>query len=72
MESCFRKAEAGGFEAFVTVDQNLKYQQKLQGRTLSIVVVIAVTNRLADLAPLAPQVLAALASIKQGELIEVQ
>ena len=31
-------AEADGFEAIVTTDQNLKYQQNLTGRNISIVV----------------------------------
>ena len=31
-------AESDGFEAIVTTDQNLKYQQNLTGRSISIVV----------------------------------
>ncbi|MEP6945327.1 MAG: hypothetical protein ABJA02_05370 [Acidobacteriota bacterium] len=31
-------AESDGFEAIVTTDQNLKYQQNLTGRNISIVV----------------------------------
>ena len=34
------KAEAAGFEAFVTTDQNLKYQQNLPGRRLAIAVLM--------------------------------
>ncbi len=33
-----RAAEEGGFEVFVTTDSNLKYQQNLEARVLSIVV----------------------------------
>jgi len=33
-------AEAAGFEVFVTTDKNLKYQQSLATRTLSIVVLL--------------------------------
>lgn len=33
------QAEAAGFEVLVTTDQNLKYQQNLTGRSISIVVV---------------------------------
>ena len=33
-------AEAAGFEVFVTTDRNLKYQQNLTARTLSIVVLL--------------------------------
>jgi hypothetical protein len=31
-------AEAAGFELFVTADKNLRYQQNLTGRKISIVV----------------------------------
>jgi hypothetical protein len=31
-------AEQGGFEVFITTDQNLKYQQQLSGRKLAILV----------------------------------
>jgi hypothetical protein len=33
-------AEAAGFDVFVTTDKNLKYQQNLKTRTLSIVVLL--------------------------------
>jgi hypothetical protein len=32
-------AEAAGFEIVITVDQNIRYQQNLSGRCLSLVVV---------------------------------
>ncbi len=32
-------AEAAGFEVFVTADKNLRYQQNLAGRKMSIVVI---------------------------------
>jgi hypothetical protein len=34
------EAEAAGYEAFVTTDQNLKYQQNLPGRRLAIAVLM--------------------------------
>jgi hypothetical protein len=34
------KAEASGFDAFVTTDQNLRYQQNLPGRRLAIAVLM--------------------------------
>ena len=36
-----RQAEDEGFDAFVTTDQNLKYQQSLPGRKLAIAVLRA-------------------------------
>ncbi len=35
-----KAAEAAGFEAIVTTDQNLRYQQNLPGRQLAVVVLM--------------------------------
>jgi hypothetical protein len=59
------------FEAFVTVDQNLRFQQNLAGAGVGIIVLVAPANRLADLVPLMPRVQAALGSIQPGQLIEI-
>lgn len=56
------------YDAFVTMDQSLCFQQNLRGRRLRIVVVRAVRNTLPILAPLAPAVLAALSGMQPGEL----
>lgn len=61
-----------GFEAFVTVDQNLSYQQNLRAAQVVVLVLIAASNRLADLLPLMPSVHAALATIQPGDLVEVR
>jgi hypothetical protein len=58
-----------GFEILLTVDQNLRYQQNLQGAGVAIVV--AVSNRLADLVPLMPSAQAVLASIRPGDVLEI-
>src|SRR5262249_38959332 len=62
---------AQGFEVFVTVDQNLRYQQNLKSAAVAVVVLVAASNRLADLVPLMPSALAALGSIKPGEVVEI-
>jgi hypothetical protein len=60
------------FEVFVTVDQNLSYQQNLRAANLAVVVLIAPSNRLADLLPLMPSVHTALAAIQPGDLVEIR
>ena len=60
-----------GFEVFLTVDQNLRFQQNLSGAGVGIIVLVAATNRLADLLPLIPRVLSAMSSIQPGQLIEI-
>ena len=60
------------YDAFLTADQNLRYQQNLRGRRLRIVVLRAARNSLPFLAPLAPLVLNALAEMGPGDLRIVQ
>jgi predicted nuclease of predicted toxin-antitoxin system len=64
-------AEAAGFEVIITTDQEIPYQQNLTFRKISIVVLCAPTNRLADLRPLIPAATEALDSIKLGQVIRV-
>lgn len=61
-------AAESDFDAFVTMDENLRYQQNLRGRTLRIIVIRGRSNRLVDLTPAGPQVLDALSAMSPGEL----
>ena len=56
------------YDAFITADQNLQYQQNVSGRRIRIVVLRARRTSLPVLAPLAPLVLAALAEMPPGDL----
>ena len=56
------------YEAFVTIDANLPYQQVLSQFPIAVVLLRAKSNRLEDLRPLAPGILDVLESIKAGEL----
>lgn len=60
-----------GFEVLLTVDQNLRYQQNLATAGVAVVVMVAPSNRLADLLPLVPSVEGALGSIRAGDAVEV-
>jgi len=55
------------FEAFITMDQNLRFQQNLTGRRLRVILLRASSNRLAVLVPAAPSVLEALATMAPGD-----
>ena len=48
---------ASEFDVFLTVDRNLQYQQNLTDFDIAVVVLIAVSNSLADLRPLVPDIL---------------
>lgn len=60
-----------GFEVLLTVDRNLRHQQNLKATGVAVVVMVAASNRLADLVPVVPKVEAALASIQAGDAVEV-
>ncbi len=59
---------ADRFDALVTMDSNLKFQQALSGRPFGVVVVRAASNRVRDLLPVVPEILAALDGIGPGEV----
>ena len=62
---------AEGFEGFLTVDQNVPFQQNVAALGVAVVVVVARTNRLKELRPLVPGVLDALRRVKPGQVIRV-
>jgi hypothetical protein len=57
---------AKDFDVFVTVDRNLSFQQNLPEFEIAVVVLRSRSNRLADLRPLVPALLAALTAAKPG------
>ena len=61
----------GQFDALLTVDQVIEYQQNLSGLSISVVVMMAPSNDIDDLRPLLPGVEEALAKLRPGEIIRV-
>ena len=59
------------FDVFVTVDRNLSFQQHLPAFTIAVIVLRAVSNRLADLQPLVPELLASIPEAKRGAVTYV-
>ncbi|HEX8148219.1 MAG TPA: DUF5615 family PIN-like protein [Pyrinomonadaceae bacterium] len=55
------------FDVFITVDRNLSFQQNLPKFNIAVLVLHASSNRLADLQPLAPEILAALPTLTKGD-----
>jgi predicted nuclease of predicted toxin-antitoxin system len=60
------------FDVFVTIDQNLRFQQNLDDLNLIVVVLIARNNKVETLRPLIPTMLENLQAAKSGEVIEVE
>jgi len=54
------------FDAFVTVDKNLAFQQHLPKFSIAVIVVRASSNRLADLITVVPDLLAAIPMAQKG------
>ena len=59
------------FDVFVTVDRNLSFQQNLPAFEIAVIVLRAASNRLADLRPLVPELLACLPNAKRGAVAYV-
>lgn len=55
------------FDVFITVDRNLSFQQDLPKFNIAVLVLHAISNRLADLRPLAPKILAILPTLTSGK-----
>jgi len=55
---------AGQFDVFVTVDRNLSFQQNLSAQPFAVAVLAAPSNRLADLLPIVPVLIANLATMQ--------
>ena len=61
----------GEFDLLLTADQNLQYQQNLSALPISVVVLVAPTNKLEDLRPLVPELLQRLETLSGNTLIRV-
>jgi hypothetical protein len=59
------------FDAFVTIDQRME-RERVVPATLALITIEAPSNRLADIAPLAPAVLRALETVRPGETVRVR
>ena len=60
---------ATSFDAFITVDKNLPYQQNISTLPVAVLVLDAVSNELPYLLPLIPTLEAALANLKPGSYL---
>ena len=64
-------AMAGSFDVLITTDKNLRHQQHMSGRSISIIVLNASGIRLPDLVPLVPRILVALETLEPGTVVEI-
>ncbi len=64
-------AERAGFQAFLSLDRGIEYQQNLQSRGLAIVLIRAKSSRLDDLLPHVSQILDALKMMQPGQISKI-
>ncbi len=60
------------FDVLLTNDQKMEHQQVLSRFDLAFVVLVALTNDIADLKPLMPAANEALKTIKTGEIVYIE
>ena len=65
------KTAAGRFDAFLTADQNIEYQQNLRSLPLAVVVLVARRTTYEALRPLMPEVLERLDRLEPRTLARV-
>ena len=58
-------------EVLVTMDRNLEFQQNIAGLELSVILVLAHSNRMVHLGPVVPAILEALEAVQPGEIRRV-
>jgi hypothetical protein len=59
------------FDALLTADQNIEFQQNLAALPIAVVVLVADSNRLESLEPLVPEILEALKALAPRTLIRI-
>ena len=59
------------FDVFLTVDQNLSFQQNIKNFNIAIILMVARNNRLKTLLPLMPALRAAVDEVKAGEIVRI-
>ena len=59
------------FDAFITIDGNMRYQQNMTGRSFALIVLVAPDNTIETLLPLMPQVLVMLPSVVPAQIVKI-
>jgi hypothetical protein len=58
----------GQYDALVTMDQGIEFQQNVSRLPFGVLLVVAPSNRMVHLQPLVPAILDALPRLKPGQL----
>ena len=66
------KAANAGFDAMITMDDGVEYQQNLKGLSIGIIILMAASNDIDDLLPLLPKLRRALKKPRPGVVIRIR
>jgi hypothetical protein len=64
-------AMAGQFDVLATIDEGIRFQQRLDDRPVALVLLRARSNRLPDLLPLVPALLQVVSEVEPGQVREI-
>lgn len=64
--------QGGGFEVFLTCDQNMEFQQSLSAQPFATVVFRVPNKKMETLLPLVPQLLTLLPMVRPGRVYHVE
>ena len=59
------------FDIFITLDQNLQYQQNLSKSSMSVILLSVRNNRYESLEPLVPKIFTSLKRIQPGQVLKI-
>jgi len=65
-------AAGEGFEAFLTTDRGIEHEQNTNVLPLTVIILYAASNDLADLVPLVPQILMLLGSMPAKQILRAR
>ena len=65
------KAEQENFSVMLTADANIKTQQRIEGRSIALIVLRAPNNKLKTHVSMIPAIVEALVAIQPGEVVEL-
>lgn len=65
------RAEADGFDALLTMDSGLQFEQNLKDLPIAVVMIRAASNDIDDIRPLLPALLKALTTLKPNQITHV-
>jgi len=65
------RAAASGFDALITMDSGIQYQQNLINLPCAVMQLVALSNKIEDLTPSVPALLGALKNLRRNSVTRI-